>query len=347
MDTSLPAEHQNCNLCNATDVRVVSLRDRDGRPLRTVMCTGCGLVRCDPMPDPDMLDQYYRERYRIDYKRQRAPSRRHILRAGRVALDRLARLPQLPAPSSSGGRALDIGAGGGEFAYLLGRTSGLAVTGIEPNEGYAAHARQVLGLDLVVSPLHEAMPAGGSFDLITMFHVLEHLRDPGAALARIAAWLAPGGLAVVEVPNIEATCQAPGHLFHAAHLYNFNAAALERLGQKAGLEPVACWFSADRGNLSLTLRRPAAQTLPAMVGSGSASVGALAMPSNAARVWQVRSAHTSWRHHATLQPVTRALRRMASRVDETLALQRLPVDPRAMLDRLCDGWQAPRSGQTA
>jgi hypothetical protein len=71
------------------------------------------------------------------------------------------------------------------------------------------------------------------------------------------------------------------------------------------------------------------------------------MPSNAARVWQVRSAHTSWRHHATLQPVTRALRRMASRVDETLALQRLPVDPRAMLDRLCDGWQAPRSGQTA
>ncbi len=340
MDTSL---RQTCNLCNATDVRVVALRDRDRRPLRTVMCTGCGLVRCDPMPDPDMLDQYYRERYRIDYKRQHVPSRRHILRAGRVALDRLARLPPLPVPSRGGGRALDIGAGGGEFAYLLGRTSGLAVTGIEPNEGYAAHARRVLGLDLVVSPLHEATPAGGSFDLITMFHVLEHLRDPGAALVRVAAWLAPGGLAVVEVPNIEATCQAPGHLFHPAHLYNFNAAALERLGQKAGLDPVGCWFSADRGNLSVTLRRPAEDTPTAV--AGAELVGALTMPSNAARVWQVRSGHTAWRHQATLQPVTRALRRMASRVGETVALRRLPADPRAMLDRLCDGWQVPPGRQ--
>ena len=343
MDASMPAARQACNLCGCTDARIVSMRDRDRRPLRTVMCTGCGLVRCDPIPDTAMLDQYYREHYRIDYKRQSAPSRRHILRAGRVALDRLSRLPAVSAQSPRGGRALDIGAGGGEFAYLLGRTTGLAVTGIEPNEGYAAHARQAFGLDLVVSSLHDAAPAGGSFDLITMFHVLEHLRDPGAALAQVAAWLAPGGLAVVEVPNVEATCQAPGHLFHAAHLYNFNAPALERMGQKVGLAPVACWFSDDQGNLSITLRRPAADA--PLVALATAS--ALSMPSNAARVWQVRSGHTPWRHRATLQPATRALRRIAGRIGETVALQRLPSDPRAMLDRLCDGWQAPVAGQRA
>lgn len=351
MNASLPvlapgalyAAPEPCNLCCSIHVRVVSLRDREGGALRTVMCTCCGLVRCDPMPDPATLDLYYRERYRIDYKRQSEPSRRHILRAGRVAIDRLSRLPGLRLASGRRGRALDIGAGGGEFAYLLGRTTGLAVTGIEPNEGYAGHARRMLGLDLVVSPLDEALPAGGSFDLVTMFHVLEHMRDPGAALARIASWLAPGGVAVVEVPNVEATCQAPGHLFHAAHLYNFNAAALERLGQKAGLEPVACWFSHDRGNFSVTLRRPVGCPLPAATAPGGTGTGvgaALALPSNAARIWQVRTAHTPWRHHATLQPVARALRRLGSRVGESWTLQRMPQDPRAMLDRLYDQWQS-------
>jgi 2-polyprenyl-3-methyl-5-hydroxy-6-metoxy-1,4-benzoquinol methylase len=334
------AARDACNLCCSTEVRVVALRDRDGQALRTVMCTGCGLVRCDPMPEPATLDRYYRERYRIDYKQRSEPSRRHILRAGRVAIDRLARLPRVPVPETGACRALDIGAGGGEFAYLLGRATGMAVTGIEPNEGYAGHARRTLGLDLLVSPLHEALPGGEPFDLVTMFHVLEHLCDPGAALARLATWLAPGGLAVVEVPNVEATCQAPGHLFHAAHLYNFNAAALERLGQKAGLEPVGCWFSADRGNVSITLRRPAAHLPPSgALPAGDALGAALSMPSNAARVWQVRSAHTPWRHHATLQPAVRALRRLGSRAGETWALRRMPADPRAMLDRLFEQWQ--------
>ena len=331
------AARDACNLCNSARVRALSLHDRHGHLLLTVMCSACGLVRSDPMPEPASLDQYYRERYRIDYKRQSAPSRRHVLRAGRVAIDRIARLPRLPTAAAGAGRALDIGAGGGEFAYLLGRSTGLAVTGIEPNEGYGEHARQALGLDLIVSPLHEAMPPEASFDLVTMFHVLEHLRDPGAALARLATWLAPGGVAVVEVPNVEATCQSPLHLFHAAHLYNFNAAALERLGHKVGLEPIDCWFSPDRGNLSITLRRPPGTALPP---PGDRTVneapGHFAMPSNAQRIWQVRAAHTPWRHRASLQPLARALRRVGSRVGETWALRRMPSDPRALLDQLHD-----------
>jgi hypothetical protein len=63
------------------------------------------------------------------------------------------------------------------------------------------------------------------------------------------------------------------------------------------------------------------------------------MPSNAARIWQVRSAHTPWRHHATLQPAVRALRRLGSRAGETWALRRMPADPRAMLDLLFEQWQ--------
>jgi SAM-dependent methyltransferase len=262
------AARDACSLRGSTQVRVVALRDRDGQALRAVLCTGCGLARCDPIPEPATLDRHYRTHYRIDCKQRSEPSRRHILCAGRVALERLARLPRLPVPVTSSHRALDIGAGGGEFACLLGRATGMAVTGIEPNAGYAGHARYTPGLDLLVSPLHEALPSDEPFDLVTMFHVLEHLCDPGAALARIATLLAPGDLAVVEVPDVEATCQAPGHLF--------------------------------------------------------------------------RSACTPWRHHATLQPALQALRRFGSRAGETWALGPMPVDPRAMLDRLFEQWPVAR-----
>ncbi len=319
-----------CNLCRYDRVRVLSLRDREGQPLRTVMCTGCGLVRSDPLPEPAALDRYYRERYRVDYKQHLVPSRRHILRAGRVAIDRIKGLPGLPSVAA-GCRALDIGAGGGEFAYLLGRATGMAVTGIEPNQGYAEHARSALGLDLLIAPIHEATALPDrSFDLVTIYHVLEHLRDPGAALERIATWLVPGGLAVVEVPNVEATCQSPLHMFHSAHLYNFNSAALERLGVQAGLQPVDCWFSPDRGNLRVTLRRPAAD-LPAMIDPAAG-----AMSANAERVWAMRAAHTPWKHRASLRPLSRALRRIAARAGEDVALRQLPTEPRAMLDCLYD-----------
>ena len=46
------------------------------------------------------------------------------------------------------------------------------------------------------------------------------------------------GVLLIEVPNVEAVCIAPAHRFHFAHFYNFNRAALEALGRKAGFEPV-------------------------------------------------------------------------------------------------------------
>jgi SAM-dependent methyltransferase len=314
-----------CVLCGETGATVLSLRDRDGAPLRTVACAGCGLVRTDPMPSAVEIDRFYSERYRLDYKQAYSPSRRHLLRAGRVALDRLSRLPALPAGAR---RALDVGAGGGEFAYLLGRTTGLAVQGIEPNRGYAEHAARELGLDLQIGSFVDAQPGEGCFDLVTMFHVLEHLRDPAAALGRVRDWLAPGALAVIEVPNVEATCQAPEHLYHFAHLYNFNPATLQRLGERAGLRPVGCWISPDGGNVCVTFRRPdASAPVDDPVPDGR-------LPDNARHVLAIRRSHTRVAHYASGQPLARAWRRLRARAAESREIRVLPDSPRALLDAL-------------
>lgn len=315
-----------CPLCQEPHAEVVSEHDRDRRPLRTVLCLGCGLTRTDPLPDQAAIDAFYRNAYREQYKRQSAPSRRHVLRAGRVALDRIARLP---APAFEARRAVDVGAGGGEFAYLLGRVTGTEVSGVEPHQGYAAHAADALGLNVAATGVLEAGIEPGSLDLVTLYHVLEHLRDPVSALTRIGGWLRPGGTLVVEVPNIEATCQSPGHLFHFAHLFNFNSSTLELAGHLAGLAAFDCWHSPDRGNVCVSFRAG-----PPRSGAPAHEALSRRLPGNVWRVRTARRSHTVWWHYASGRPLARLAARMSDRLGELRMLQRYPADARALLDRL-------------
>ena len=212
---------------------VVSETDRRGRPLRTVICMDTGLVRNDPVPDDAELAKFYAEDYRISYKGARKPRRRQILRNFRRAEIYVRSYRDLLEPTN---RVLDVGAGSGEFAYLM-RWLGKTVTGIEPNVDYAAYCRDELGLDVRTSHLAPDLFLPGQFDLIRMNHVLEHLNNPVKYLAEIASWLAPGGLLYVEVPNIEADCRSKsrGRMFHYAHVFNFNPWTLRACAGLAGL----------------------------------------------------------------------------------------------------------------
>ncbi len=212
---------------------VVSKTDRRGRPLRTVICMDTGLVRNDPVPDDAELAQFYAEDYRVSYKGARKPRRRQILRNFRRAAAYVRSYRDLLEGTS---RVLDVGAGSGEFAFLM-TWLGKTVTGIEPNVDYAAYCRDELGLDVRTSHLAPDLFRPGQFDLIRMNHVLEHLNNPVRYLGEIANWLAPDGLLYVEVPNIEADCRSKsrGRMFHYAHIFNFNPWTLRACAGLAGL----------------------------------------------------------------------------------------------------------------
>lgn len=306
-----------CNLCGETEVTVLSRRSRSGRPLRTVACVNCGLAWSDPRPHD--ARRFYEQEYRVEYKRTFTPKPKHVLRAGRVAL---ARLQKIAAYVRPGLRALDVGSGGGEFAYLL-RSRGCTVTGVEPNRGYAEFARREFGLEIVRGFIDEVTLPPASFDLITIWHVLEHTEDPGAVLAHLRAALKPEGVLVVEVPNVEATCQAPRSTFHEAHLYSFNGACLQALAQKAGLRTIDLSLSSDGGNI-LAIFCPAA---------ASAQRSRWALPGNHARVTGVVQAHARRPYWLTSHPYRRAAGRLRRTVAERLALLGAPT-ARALLDRL-------------
>jgi SAM-dependent methyltransferase len=242
-----------CNLCGAREGTLIEDKDRRGRPLTVACCKVCGLAYVDPLPSVSELAAFYAQRYRREYKSAATPRLQHIYRAGCVALDRLRTVALLARPPA---RVLDCGAGGGEFAYLTARL-GYRLTGIEPNDGYREHARAEYGVDLRPGTLEDAWFEAGEFDLITAFHVIEHLRDPRHGLAKLAGWLKPGGHLYIEVPNALTEVSSPANLYHSAHLFYFAPGPLVRLARLAGLSPVLVDGPPSQANLTAVFRRGA------------------------------------------------------------------------------------------
>ena len=239
--TLSPSSH--CNLCGSTEYDVLSKVGRGNEPLNTVICKKCGLVWSHPFPiDPF---NYYQKHYRIRYKGTFTPKKKHIFRAARSAVGRFNLLKHLLKPRW---RVLEVGSGGGEFLYLLNKL-GYEAFGIEPNEGYAEYSRNEYQLNIQTGFLQNTQLEENSFEMVTLWHVFEHMDNPADILKKVHSFLVTDGLLVIEVPNIEATCLSPYNTFHTAHLYNFNQSTLSRMAERAGFTVVEKSMLGDGGNI--------------------------------------------------------------------------------------------------
>jgi len=140
-----------CNLCGSTAVSLLANRSRSGKPLRTVICVRCGLVWSDPLPHNPR--RFYEDDYRVSYKGTYSPKPKHILRAGNVAMSHYRRINRFLSEPRV---ILDVGTGGGEFAYLL-QSLGHDVRGIDPNKGYAEYSIREYGLNVLSGFVQDVM----------------------------------------------------------------------------------------------------------------------------------------------------------------------------------------------
>ncbi|MCX8997032.1 class I SAM-dependent methyltransferase [Rhizobiaceae bacterium BDR2-2] len=224
-----------CPVCRSADATPVSGLDRRLKRLKTMACRGCGLFYTNPMPTSAELERYYRDYYRFDYQWSvSGPNERRRRKRRKEADTRSAHvLGLLPA----GARTLDFGAGSGEFVSAM-LDAGFDAHGFEPGEDYGGYARGLHG-DRISIATWQKMEYSEPFDMISAFHVLEHLADPVAAIRKAAGWLKPDGLFYIEVPDMVAsyTRKAFG-AFHFAHLVGFNHYNLCLAAAEAGLHPV-------------------------------------------------------------------------------------------------------------
>ena len=96
-------------------------------------------------------------------------------------------------------RIVDAGAGRGRFVAAA-RAAGFDAIGIEPSRRGVEAAREVYGVELQATTIEDAQVEDAN--AVTLWHVLEHLDDPAAALGRVGSWLRPGGVLLVGVPNL-------------------------------------------------------------------------------------------------------------------------------------------------
>ena len=133
---------------------------------------------------------------------------------------------------------LDFGCGAGGF-LLHAREVAEAVAGVELEKRLTPHF-QSKALE-VCADIDNVSP-GRRFDIITAFHVVEHLADPRKMLEKFKMCLTPSGKIIVEIPNADDALltlyesEPFSHFtYWSCHLYLFNASTIEQLARQAGL----------------------------------------------------------------------------------------------------------------
>lgn len=191
-----------------------------------------------PLPSAPDLDGVYEEEYFRAYRNHQ------------IALPAEAELPParyrarlLDVQRQRGvGHLLEIGPGHGAFLNYA-RQCGWLVIGLEASRYAAERARARYGIEVRCATLETTDLPDGTFDVVHLSHVLEHLRDPIGALRAVHRLLKPGGAVIVEVPNEFESLQfrllnffglARSYAVKSTHLFFFTPATLQLALRTAG-----------------------------------------------------------------------------------------------------------------
>ncbi|WP_306598502.1 bifunctional 2-polyprenyl-6-hydroxyphenol methylase/3-demethylubiquinol 3-O-methyltransferase UbiG [Geothrix sp. 21YS21S-2] len=161
-----------------------------------VRCRACGGASLDPLPEPAAQAELYQE----DYYQEDSGGRFLGLAEALVVGLKSSRYRAVAARCGGGNSILDVGCGRGDLLALF-KAKGWTVKGTQVSRTAAEAARRLRNIDVAVGELPDLGLEPASFNVITFFHVLEHLANPRAYLACARDLLADGGLLVVEVPN--------------------------------------------------------------------------------------------------------------------------------------------------
>ncbi len=195
-----------------------------------VKCQDCDLCFTNPRPSARAIAAFYP----ADYRPHRKPGSRAVaLGRRRAAVKGVAWHGQ--------GRLLDFGCGAGSFLARM-HQAGWRVTGVDCSATAVEQVRSALGVPALVGSLPHPELQDRSYDVVTMWHALEHVHEPLEVLRAAYRLLVPGGKLVVEVPNIDSLpfrwfgpnwfgLDLPRHLTH------FSPWTLRRMLERAGLEP--------------------------------------------------------------------------------------------------------------
>jgi SAM-dependent methyltransferase len=227
-----------CRTATANNDVCIAQIDRYGLALDSLLCRDCGTVRIDPYLDEASLSDFYAHYYQDLYARN--ANLPHLFSYQRIHYgQRIAECYQSHLINDSA--VLEIGCGTGS-ALLAFADRGCFVAGCDFSDELVKHGTSHGVKNLWTGTLDDAPPlATRQYDLIYLFHVLEHVSEPAALLSQLRSNLTPKGRILAVVPDlfrIDCHRNPAGDalkFLHIAHKFNYSTAGLAAIAQQAQL----------------------------------------------------------------------------------------------------------------
>jgi len=232
-------EITKCPVCNSTKLEFKqTIKDYSitQETFNLVECLQCKLQITSPQPSEENIGKYYQSEEYISH----SDSKKGIINAvyHRIRSITLNSKLELINSYSKPGNLLDIGCGTGYFLKKC-QENGWRITGTEPDQGAREKSKQITGKEIYASI--NDIKAIKEFNVITLWHVLEHIHDPVKTLLKIKELLKDEGILIIAVPNHESYDAKYYKETWAAydvprHLYHFSKTALNNLLQETGFQ---------------------------------------------------------------------------------------------------------------
>lgn len=230
----------NCPLCHNIIPSIIARELRRGKKRKVFFCRRCELGILDSKIRAEKLKKFYASEYRQSSKltSQATPAQLFSTFAP-LQSNRLKLLKRYLTKKT---KLLEIGCSAGMFLHQVKKHVG-EVIGIDFDVASANYAAQKCHCKVYTTDISDTPLQKKYFDVIVAFQTLEHVGDPRQFILSLKEYLAPGGVMVIEVPNLyDALAHVydlPNHykfFFHAAHLWYFTEKSLTKLMRDSGFE---------------------------------------------------------------------------------------------------------------
>ena len=228
-----------CPICNSDKKKqIITCNDYlvSNKKFSVCECENCGFKFTSPRPKEEVLWKYYESEDYISHSETKKGivnslyilARKHTLRWKVNLVKTLTNKRGI----------LDIGCGSGSFLNAC-KERKFNATGMEPSDFARTRAKKEYGLDIL--PIEEIYSSKEKTDIITMWHVLEHVSDLNGYFERFEQMLNDEGVLIIALPNCNSYDAKHYKEFWAAydvprHLWHFNKKSVKELGEKHGFE---------------------------------------------------------------------------------------------------------------
>ena len=230
---------KRCILCKNEKFRLISKKTRDSKKHQIIRCLKCNHIQLFPIPT--LIDE--KKFYDENLQDKSINDIGSIKRARRKMMpDNIRRYQFIKKIIPKKSRVLEIGSGHGFFLEIM-KTNGFDIIGYDISKEKRKYSKKITDVPVYDININEKIPADNKFDIVVLFHTLEHITEPITLLKNIKKLLKPKGKILIEVPNsddfhLKLNKFYKEFYWERAHIHYFNPKILKNVIRKSGFKNI-------------------------------------------------------------------------------------------------------------